>query len=106
VLPVYSAPLWEAAGFSGDFGIVPAAGLVLIARELYVTQTTIVPVTFNWTGNAGEVLFGDTLSTSGDTWSIWERHIVVVPGGQLALHTSPPGANVDVAVYGYKLTNP
>jgi hypothetical protein len=104
--PVYSYPLWEASGFAGDFAITPGAGLTLIARDIYVSQSSIVPVEFSWTGNNGETLFGDSLTDAGDTWSIWGRHIVVVVGGQLGLHTEPGSAPVDVAVFGYQLTNP
>jgi hypothetical protein len=99
---VYSKALLETASTAGDQGITPAAGFVLIVREIYVTQSSIVPVDFNVTGSAGQILYGGSMAIAGDTNSVWERHIVVGPGGQLAVHSGV--APIDLSIYGYELT--
>ena len=103
LLPPYSKALLETANTAGDQGITPATGFVLIVRDIYITQSSIVPVTFSVTGSAGQALYGGTMSTAGDTNSIWDRHIVVDQGGQLAVHTgiSP----IDLSIYGYELVH-
>lgn len=101
--PVYSKALLETAATAGDQGITPALGFVLVVREIYITQATIIPVQFTVTGSAGQTLYGGSLSTAGDTNTIWGRHIVVPYGGQLAVHTLL--AEIDLSIYGYELSD-